>query len=369
VLITTTRSFASVEELLKDGYAIWNQSGVEFENVRFENDTNGLLRVTLTPRNGMERYLKTFRSEWKLSGAKMELKLVFPGKVVSSGFPEMHTNATWLTVDAKQDASLDAVAKLYAAPTVITAEPGGLKLDQPLELKNLRRFSRTRGEVGDDLPVTDAGPGFVAEAQSITTTTLRVFPGGEDYFKENGGFSGSQTGAVVNAKLFAPRGRTLLSAGDVHVLSAVDDKARSIAATEEDDEGVQSEVYSSGSQDSDSMQIRLHLQLPQPDAQAIDQLSAEAVAVTAGTWQEKTLTNLQENSTNELDLSGVLPGAKMVVTKLSFKNSQFNLQARLQGLRTGNAWFSVQKCPAATISTAIHPSAASTLRAGKPLAQ
>lgn len=82
------------------------------------------------------------------------------------------------------------------------------------------------------------------------------------------------------------------------------------------------------------MQVELHLQLPQPDAQAIDKLSAEAVAVTAGTWQEMTLTNLQENATNELDLAGVLPGAKMVITKLTTKNGQFNLQARLRGPRT-----------------------------------
>ncbi len=332
-LITTTRSFASLEEMLKDSDAIWNQSGVVFENARFETDTNGLLRLTLTPRSGMERYLKTFRSEWKLSGEKTELKLVFPGKVISSGFPETQTNATWLAVDGKHDESLDAVAKLYAAPTVITAEPAGLKLDKPLESKTLRRLNRQHGGVGDDLPITNAGPGFVAEAQGITTTILHVFPGGGDYFKQNG-FPSSPTGAVVTAKLFAPRGRTLLSVSDVQVLSAVDNKGRSVVADAEEGEGVPSQVYSGNSSDADSMQVQLRLQLPQPDAQAIDEVSAEAVAVTAGAWQEMTLTNLQENATNELDLSGVLPGAKIAITKLSSRDGQFNIQARLQGPRT-----------------------------------
>lgn len=329
VLTTTTRTFASIEEMLKESDTIWSQSGVMFENARFEIDTNGLLRVTLTPRSGMERFLKTFRSEWKLSGSKTELKLVFPGKVTSSGFPETQTNATWLAVDAKQDESLDAVVKLYAAPTVITAEPDGLKLDQPLESKSLRRFSRQRGEAGYDLPITDAGPGFVAEAQSITTTTLHVFPGGEDYFKQNA----VATGAVVYAKLFAPRGRTLLSASDIRVLTAVDDKGRSVVA-ESEDENVSSRFNSGGSADANSLQIQLRLRLPQPDARTIDEISAEAVAVTAGTWKEMTVTNLQENATNEIDLTPVLPGAKIIITKLSSKSGQFNLRARLQGPRT-----------------------------------
>ena len=47
-----------------------------------------------------------------------------------------------------------------------------------------------------------------------------------------------------------------------------------------------------------------------------------------------TLTNLQENATNELDLSGVLPGAKMAITKFKFQDGQLNLQVRLQGPRT-----------------------------------
>ncbi len=334
VLIITTRSFASIEEMLQNSDAIWSQSGVIFENVRFEIDTNDNLRITLTPRSGMGRYLKNIRSEWKLRGVKSELKLVFPGRVISSGFPAMQTNATWLAVNAEQDESLDAVAKLYAAPTVITAESGGLKLASPLESKSLRRSSRERDEAGNDLPITDAGPGFVAEAQSITTTTLHVFPGGEDYFNQNANSLRLQTGAVVNAKLFAPKGRTLLSVSDVRVFTARDDKGRSVAAEPEDSENVQSEFNSGNSSDVGSLNIQLPLQLPQPDAQAIDEISAEAVTVTAGTWKEMTLTNLQENTTNELDLADVLPGAKMVITKLSSKNGQFNLQARLQGSRT-----------------------------------
>lgn len=333
VITTTTHTFATLEDMLKESYAVWLAGSLAFgslafENARAEMDTNGLLRLTLTPQKGMDHYLKTLRPEWKLSGEKAEFKLVFPGKVVSSGFPAMQTNATWMAVDGKQDESLDALAKLYAAPTVITAEPGGLKLDQPLESLKLWRSRERLKAGGDDLPVTDAGPGFLAEAQSITTTTLQVFPGGEEYFRQ----SRVVTGAVVNVKLFAPKGRTMKSVSNPRVIAAVDDKGRSVMV-ETDDAESSSDVMTSGSPDAGSLPIELRLQLPQPDARAIDKISAEAVATTVGTWKEMTLTNLQANATatNELDLSAVLPGAKMVITKYSLKHGQFNLQASLKG--------------------------------------
>ncbi|HSY17815.1 MAG TPA: hypothetical protein VK815_05745, partial [Candidatus Acidoferrales bacterium] len=333
VTFVTSQTYASIEEMLKESYAIWSRGGMYFENACFETDTNGLLRVTFTPQAGMERDMKNASAEWKLTGAKSELKLVFPGKVVSSGFPAMDTNATWVLVDGKQSETVEAMAKLYAAPTVITAEAGGLKLDQPLESKKLIRARRHPGADNDDLPITDAGPGFAAEAQSVTTTMLHVFPGGEDYFK-NGGSSGTQTGAVVNAKLFAPKGRTLQSVSDVRVLKAVDDKGRSVVAEEPaDEENDSSETFSRDSQDTSSLQVQLHLQLPQPDAQSIDTISAEAVAMTVGTWKEMTLTNLQENATNETDLAAVLPGAKLVIIKNSSKKNQIIIQARIKGPR------------------------------------
>ena len=76
VTFVTSQTFSSIEEMLKESYGIWSRGGMYFENARFETDTNGLLRVTLTPQAGMERYLKSTSAEWKLSGAKSELKLV-----------------------------------------------------------------------------------------------------------------------------------------------------------------------------------------------------------------------------------------------------------------------------------------------------
>lgn len=335
VTTRTTRSFPSLEEMLKNCRFLLAQGGVIFENARFETDTNGHLQVTLTPEKNMERYLKQTRAATKLSGAKSELKLVFPGPVIASGLPAFQTNATWLAVDGKQDASLDAVAKLYAAPTVITAEAGGLKLDQPLDSRKLQRERGRPGAADNDQPITDAGPGFVAEAQSLTTTVLHVFPGGTDYFKQNGDSLEMQTGMVVNVKLFAPKGRTMQSVNNPRVLAAVDDKGRSVVAAAGDETGDEEEMvtrsFSGDSKETASAPIELRLQLPQPDAQAIDQLSAEAVAVTVGAWKEMTLTNLQADTNVEVDLAAVLPGAKLVISKYTVKEHQFSMELRLKG--------------------------------------
>jgi hypothetical protein len=331
VRMRSSRSFASLEEMLRDGYSIWWQEAVAFENARFEKDNNNLLRVTLTSRSEMQRYFKTLRSTLKLSGMTSELKLVFPGKVITSGFPETQTNATWLMIDSKNDATLDLVAKLYDGPVIITAEAGGLKLDQPLELKTLARTRGSRREAGNDLPVTEAGPGFMAEPVAITTTTLHVFPDGENYFKDASAAYEHRTGTVVSAKLFAPKGRSLQSVSEVRVLKVTDDKGRAISNEAESAEFTESESYSGDSQRRDSMHISLRFQLPQPDAQAIDEISAEAIAVTAGAWKEMTLTNIQAGATNELDLADVLAGAKLVITKSTFKNNQLNIQAQIKG--------------------------------------
>ena len=98
----------------------------------------------------------------------------------------------------------------------------------------------------------------------------------------------------------------------------------------------QSEMYvsqqagmSGGSSDPVSVSVELHLPVPPPDAQSIDHLSAEAVATTIGAWKEMTLTNLPEHL-NGLDLSTVLPGAKLTITKITSKSGQFAVQAMIQ---------------------------------------
>jgi hypothetical protein len=164
------------------------------------------------------------------------------------------------------------------------------------------------------------------------TTTVHVFPEGKEFFKEGNAF-GSQPGTMVSAKVFAPKGRTLQSLSGVRLLKAVDDKGRAIEAAGDGNEmNLFSSDYSpGGAQENNSIQVQLRLQLPQPDAQAIDELNAEAVAVTAGSWKEMALTNITETSTNEFDLGAVLAGAKLTLKKVVNKNNMLRIDGQLKG--------------------------------------
>jgi hypothetical protein len=341
VTVTAKMSFASIKEMLQNRTApgLVESSFLYIQNMRFEQDTNGHLMLTLSPNPWLKRQMKSMRTQWKMTGISGELKFVFPGKVLSSGLPETQTNATWITVDSKKDESLDALAKLYDGPVVITAEPAGLTLKEPLELSKLRPRNGRTGEMGGDLPITEGATGFIAQAEGISTTTLHVFPGGESYFKEGNMPFGGQAGTMVHAKLFAPKGRSLQSVTDVKLLAATDDKGRPVAAGKnEEGEEMNSYAYvQSGmdeGQETAGAEMQLRLELPQPDAQAIDEVSAEAVAVTAGSWKEMTLTNITETSTNEFDIGAALPGAKLVLSKITMKNNMLSMQGKMIGPAT-----------------------------------
>jgi hypothetical protein len=334
---TATSSFASIGEFLQKNPSL-SIPAVYFDNVRFEQDTNSHLVVTLTPNAALKRNLKGERDQWKMEGLNFQMKLVLPGKVLSSGFPETQTNATWLAVDSQKEETLDALAKLYEGPIVITAETAGLTLKEPIESKKLRRRGGRLGEIGDDLPITVAGPGFVAQAEGLTTTALHVFPGGSNFFEDVRAHYYTRPGTTVQAKLFPPKGRTLQTLTDLKLLAATDDKGRPVPAAEADGGEETSTAYvqsdDSRPQQDNSAQLQLRLQLPLPDAGAIDEISAEAVAVTAGSWKEITLSNITDQATNEMDIGGVLPGAKLVITKFSNKNNTLNLTVRIKGPAT-----------------------------------
>jgi len=335
VRTVTTKAYASLEEFLRNPWALWGQSGLSFENLRFEKDTNSNLRVTITPHSGIPRWTKNLRQSWKMSGMSAEFRWVFPGKVLSSGLPSTEGNATWIAFDAKKEETLAPALKLFDAPTVITAELAGLKLDAPLESKVLQRQAGRGGSGDPELPITDAGPGFAAEALHVTLTTVHFFPEGAKYRKETESALGYQpTGAVVQAKLFAPKGRTLQSVSGLRVQKAVDDKGRPIAAGAGDEESTESVVtaYSGGGQGpGNSTQIQLRLPLPASDAQSIEQLDAEAIATTAGNWKEQKVPNVSATTTNEIDLSSVLPGAKMVRRKITQRKSQATIEGEIKG--------------------------------------
>jgi len=76
----------------------------------------------------------------------------------------------------------------------------------------------------------------VAEPESITTSTLNVFPEGKDYFKEDSANTWPNKRAPQSVRKFCAQGRILQSISGVKVVKAVDDKGRTIAPAESDEE-------------------------------------------------------------------------------------------------------------------------------------
>jgi hypothetical protein len=341
VRMVTSRSFASIKELLSESVYSWGPSFLMFGNARFELDTNRNLRITFTPNERSAGYSKTMGRKWKAAKAQVEWKLVLPGKIMGSGLPNTKDNATWLSLDGDNQESVDTALKLMGAPLVITAESGGIQLAEPLESKNLVQTAWRQHKGEPDLPITEAGPGFLAESVSITLSTVHYFPEGEKYFKDRAEadiFVSGATGTVVAAKLFPPKGREIRTVTGLKVKSAKDDKGRAIPGIAESGENQEtySEVRSfdsGGTEKSAAAQIELRMALPAPDAKTIDELEAEAVAITIGGWKEMVLTNAQADSKKEIDIGEVLPGAKLIIKKITGKRQQRTVEASLEGPR------------------------------------
>jgi len=338
VRLVTRRPFASLKELLSENPYSWGPSMLMFEGARLETDTNRNLRLTFTPAQAAARYSKNLSSAWKATKMKFEWRLVLPGKILSSGLPATDGNQTWLEVGGEKSDTVDAALKLVGAPLVITAELGGIKLDEPLESKQLVRAAWRQSSSEPDLPITDAGPGFLAEPVGLSLSTIHYFPEGKQHFKnrpEASMFGLESAGTTVSAKLFPPKGRMIKSVSGMRVKAAKDDQGRAIPTGAEGSD--QEESYSEFAYNSDDAEksgparVQLRLGLPAPDAKTIEGLEAEAIVLTIGSWKEMVLTNVQADAKKEIDLSEVLPGAKLFIKKVSGKSPQTMVEARLEG--------------------------------------
>jgi hypothetical protein len=119
----------------------------------------------------------------------------------------------------------------------------------------------------------------------------------------------------------------------VRVVKAVDDRGRDIPPVQntdasQGDDGISMPGRANKEGPAD---LWLRLQLPAPDARSIEELQGEVIVVSNGRWNEMMLTNLTETSTNEMDLSSILPGARLTLGKLTVRNRQSSVQLKLTG--------------------------------------
>jgi hypothetical protein len=333
------------------GYTPMILGHMGFQKAVLDKDESGKMRLTLSSgpmRERMGREWDRSRREMEAQGVKGSVRFIMPGKVLSSTLPDTKESETWLAIDAAKPETLDGMKKFMTSDLVITAEPGKLSMDGwPLDSEKLAKEVREKMSGAGDVPVVEAAPGYVAEALMVTTTTSYDFPEARKILKERIeelATPRSPDGCMVQAELRAPKGRHILNLVSVRALTAVDDQGRKIAPAAEDERSVMysrpTEIYdeyaSDGrtrTEDRDTripMQIRLAI--PPVGAKAIDKLDGEAVVVTRGGWKEHPVDDVQPDAKKEIDLSDLLPGAKMVIT----------LQPQKAGSSSSNAPISVK---------------------------
>ena len=317
VRIVWSAEFKELKTLVTYSPLVSRDTG--FGGLRLEKDNQGKLRLTLsgTTRTRQWAQMRELLVSEKFKGS---YRFVMPGKVIASSLPEVKDNTTALEIDAAKPETLDALQKVMTDGIVITAEPGKLDLAaMPLDSAELGG-GFGEAEVDADLPLVDAVPGYVAEALSVTTSTVHYFPEaakavGDELERM---LSDRENVCRVRARLMAPRSRGILTLNGVRVIKAVDEKDREVKGmpTENPDR------YSGGSSGGDEegkenrmTQFDLLLELPQADAEAIEELQGEAVVTSFGRWKEHVIEDPKADPKAEIDLGDVLPGAKMVVVR------------------------------------------------------
>lgn len=130
VRFVVTNSFetaATMVERYEWHQVLW---GMPLEGLTLANETNGNLRLTLVPWSNTRGggYLKQMVEQWKKSGAQNEVRLVMPGKILSSSLPTTSDRTTTFIFNGTNAASADALRSLMATSIVVVAESGGLKL-------------------------------------------------------------------------------------------------------------------------------------------------------------------------------------------------------------------------------------------------
>lgn len=334
VTTVLTNQFATIQNLLDDGRIALGQAGFEFDRLKFEKNAEGQLQVTFFNEDGNSIYGKRAIKDRKSAHFKAEQRLVLPGKIIRSDFPAFQDNATWVSIDWEKDDTLQAAFKFHSlTQAVVVAELGGLKLDQPIESTSAAKLYGRARQSKSDKPVEAASPGFVAEAQSLTLTTVHKFPNVAEKKSEGMAFDPSgNPGVEIQVKIFPPKGKTIRATEGVKVLRAVDDQNNELKPPKgPSDEEIEMRSYMGGSRDEAATSIQLSLALPKPEAQSIEEVSAEAVLTTVSQWREMALTNIQAGATNEIDLGAIVEGARFSVTKATGRRGSWSVLATVTG--------------------------------------
>jgi hypothetical protein len=330
VRIVTTTSFGSLEDFVAASPLMLSSFG--FGGLKADTDETGRLRLTLSS-EADDSSRKQMAQRLRLMGLKAELRFELPGEVISSPFPGRDGSATWINVDGSEAETVNALVRLWEAPAVIVAEPGGLTLAEPLDSKTLIRTHWQQERGAPELPVQQARPGYTAEVTQVVTTTVYEFRPRDKQAGEDEGMDGETDGVQLHVKLFAPKGRVVRTVSNARVVRARDDQGRAIAIAEaggQEKMRFHARTSRSGQQSGESAEVTVTLPLPAADAVALEEVEIEAVMLTAGGFKEKLVQELTP-APKEIDLADLLAGATLTITKVGETHGMDHVQLTVTG--------------------------------------
>lgn len=332
VRIKMTFKYPSVRDFVMQPRLLYD---LGYERMLIEDTEDGKIRFTLSRKRSQSKRYKKYFEQLAVFGFKGSFKLIMPGKIISSSLSESDDNSTWVSLDTSDKKNVEAVlSKVSGKSLVIISEKGGLRAELPLDSKKLIRQANKEQSIGHSMPVTEATPGYLAEARSVTTVQVKYFPEGRKQAEEDEDsyYSEEQEGTVIYARLYTPGERHFLSLEKIENIKAVDDKGRAVPGPANDRSPAVIRFRRNHSEKNMHADFEIHLSLPKSDAEAIEQITGEATAVTHGKWKEYSIDKIQEDPGKEYDLASILPGTTMTIRKISQKSdNQGSTMLQLKG--------------------------------------
>lgn len=316
--------YADLEALVTYGATAIGESGSSA--MMLDTDDQGRLRLTMDMVSDEETramMAEQMRQQGRFLQYQGSFSYTMPGEIVSSTWPEVDGRTTRFEFDTADRESLDHMIEVMMETLEIVSEPGGLDL-APLPLDS-RELAPDWGPGGmfsefEEVPVEDAEDYFGAEVLSVTTVSTRYFEEGLDHLtpqqRQQLTQFEMQNGTTIQARLHAPQDRFLLSVEQPSVTEAFDEQDRPIETSPEGESF--GGVVQGGMHDDElqrSADFQLQLGLPHPDAEAIEELRGELVAVTFTGYREKHYEDVEAN--DSFDLDDLAPGATLTVTELT----------------------------------------------------
>ena len=171
VRTTVSLTFPDLKEFVE-----WSPGGPLDEGCRLEKDDAGKLRLEIV--SGCDDLsMRMLRGMVESSGVKIHLKIVMPGKVLSSTLPQMEGNETSFSMDTAKAESLDEAERILKQKGVIVvAEPGKLVMDSlPLKSSTL-----TFKELPDETTKQDrTGKDVIPKAHENNVESVQFSPDGK----------------------------------------------------------------------------------------------------------------------------------------------------------------------------------------------